>query len=63
MAFKEQPLASPGSAKNTGLIQVKEEGWTGFSEGWQGCSEGFIESNNFVNSVSVKIFTVPCKTS
>ena len=25
------------------LIQVKEEGWTGFSEGWQGCSEGFPE--------------------
>ena len=28
---------------NIGLIQVKEEGWTGFSEGWQGCSEGFPE--------------------
>ena len=27
----------------TGLIQVKEEGWTGFSEGWQGCSKGFPE--------------------
>ena len=26
-----------------GLIQVKEEGWSGFSEGWQGCSEGFPE--------------------
>ena len=26
-----------------GLIQVKEEGWTGFSKGWQGCSEGFPE--------------------
>ena len=25
----------------TGLIQVKEEGWMGFSDGWQGCSEGF----------------------
>ena len=24
-----------------GLIQVKEEGWTEFSEGLQGCSEGF----------------------
>ena len=23
-----------------GLIRVKEEGRTGFSEGWQGCSEG-----------------------
>ena len=23
-----------------GLIQVKEEGWTGLSKGWQGCSEG-----------------------
>ena len=23
-----------------GLIRIKEEGWTGFSEGWQGCSEG-----------------------
>ena len=22
-----------------GLIQVKEEGWTVFSEGWPGCSE------------------------
>ena len=27
-----------------GLIQVKEEGWTGFSEGWQGCSEGFSKA-------------------
>ena len=26
-----------------GLIRIKEEGWTGFSEGWQGCSEGFPE--------------------
>ena len=26
-----------------GLIRVKEEGWTGFSEGWQGCSEGVPE--------------------
>ena len=26
-----------------GLIQVKEEGGTGFSESWQGCSEGFPE--------------------
>ena len=26
-----------------GLIWVKEEGKTGFSEGWQGCSEGFPE--------------------
>ena len=26
-----------------GLILVKEEGRTGFSEGWQGCSEGFPE--------------------
>ena len=24
-----------------GLIQVKVEGWTVFSEDWQGCSEGF----------------------
>ena len=23
-----------------GLIQVKEEGWTGFSEGWQGKARG-----------------------
>ena len=29
--------------RNTGLIQLKEEGWMGFSEGWQGCSEGFPE--------------------
>ena len=28
---------------DNGLIQVKEEGWTGLSEGWQGCSEGFPE--------------------
>ena len=27
----------------TGLIQVKEEGWAGFSKGWQGFSEGFSE--------------------
>ena len=27
----------------TGLTQVKEEGWTGFSVGWQGYSEGFPE--------------------
>ena len=26
-----------------GLIQVKVEGWTGFSDGWQGCSKGFPE--------------------
>ena len=26
---------------NLGLIQVKEEGWTGFSVGWQGCAGGF----------------------
>ena len=26
-----------------GLIQVKEEGWPGFSEGWQGGSEEFPE--------------------
>ena len=29
--------------EHIGLIQVKEEGWTGFSEGWKGCSEGFSE--------------------
>ena len=28
-----------------GLIQVKEEGWTGSSEGWQACSEGFPKDN------------------
>ena len=27
----------------TGLIQVKGEGWTGFSKSWKGCSEGFPE--------------------
>ena len=27
-----------------GLIRVKEEGWTGFSEGRQGCSEGGVHS-------------------
>ena len=26
-----------------GLIQVKKEGWTGFSKGWLGCSGGFPE--------------------
>ena len=26
--------------QSIGLILVKEEGRTGFSEGWQGCSEG-----------------------
>ena len=26
-----------------GLIEVKEEGRTGFSKGWQGCSKGFPE--------------------
>ena len=26
-----------------GLIRVKEEGWTGFSEGWQGGSKEFPE--------------------
>ena len=31
------------STTDTGLIRVKEEGWTGFSEGWQGCSKGFPE--------------------
>ena len=30
-----------------GLIRVKEEGWTGFSEGWQGCSEGIPEGKNW----------------
>ena len=28
---------------NLGLIQVTEEGWTGFSKGWQGYSEGLPE--------------------
>ena len=31
------------SGLHIGLIQVKEEGTTGFSEGGQGCSEGFSE--------------------
>ena len=35
----------PDKIYDIGLIQVKEEGWTGFSEGWQGCSEGFPEGN------------------
>ena len=26
---------------HTGLIQVKEEGWPGFSKGWQGCPTDF----------------------
>ena len=34
-----------------GLIQVKEEGWTRFSEGWQGCSEGFPEGKARGNSL------------
>ena len=29
--------------QHNGLIQVKEEGWMGFSEGWQGCSKEFPE--------------------
>ena len=42
------PLPGQGSclplcSQQLGLIQVKEEGWTGFSKGWQGCSEGFPE--------------------
>ena len=32
-----------GDLKKCELIQVKEEGWTGFSEGWQGCSDEFPE--------------------
>ena len=32
-----------GLVIENGLIRVKEEGWTGFSDGWQGCSEGFPE--------------------
>ena len=32
-----------------GLIQVKEEGWTEFSEGRQGCSEGFSEGKALGN--------------
>ena len=31
------------SHPKTGLIQEKEEGWTGFSKGGQGYSEGFPE--------------------
>ena len=43
--FVNQPMAWPRSAeyRNIGLIQIKGEGWTGFSEDWQGCSEGFHE--------------------
>ena len=36
--------------KNIGLIQVKEEGWTGFSSGWQGYFEGFPEGEAQGNS-------------
>ena len=32
-----------GFGIKNGLIEVKEEGWTEFSEGWHGCSEGFPE--------------------
>ena len=31
-----------------GLIRVKEEGRTGFSEGWQSCSEGFPEGEDIL---------------
>ena len=34
-----------------GLIQLKEEGCTGFSEGWQGCSEGFPEHIQSIPSI------------
>ena len=46
--------------QDNGLIWVKEEGRTGFSEGWQGCSEGFPKGeaqgkssdlNSFSNTV------------
>ena len=33
-------LSFPGSDR-IGLIQVKEEGWTGFLGGWQGCFRDF----------------------
>ena len=36
-----------------GLIQVKEEGWTGFSKGRQGCSKGFSEGKARGNAWTV----------
>ena len=36
-------MSQNGLVLDIELIQVKEEGWTGFFEGWQGCSEGFPE--------------------
>ena len=40
------PISSEApSVTGIGLIQVKEEGWTGFSKGWQDCSKGFPEGN------------------
>ena len=40
------------TGEQTGLTQVKEDGWTGFSKGWQGCSKGFLKAGapqNFEN--------------
>ena len=33
-------LHSEKSQLQNGLVQVKEDGWTGFFERWQGCSKG-----------------------
>ena len=38
-----------------GLIQVKEEGWTGFFKGWQGCSEGFPEGEAWGKSLGIAL--------
>ena len=39
--YKKYGMCYPGHLCHIGLIQVKEEGWAGFSKGWQGCSSGF----------------------
>ena len=40
--FKKIPFADIVGVQ-TGLIRVKEEGWTGFYEVWQDSSKGFSE--------------------
>ena len=47
------------SSTYIGLIQVKEEGWTGISKGRQGCSEGFPKGEARGKSRG-KCFAFPC---
>ena len=45
------------------LIQVKEDGWMGFSEGWQGCSEEqpCLPEGNSVHPDSFSWIKIPFK--